>query len=203
MATVPKIKIKNVRFTFCHLAEPHSFDESTAAKYQVSILIDKKDKATIQLLKDNYQKAVQAGIEKFGAAFKSKSITPFIRPEGSDKGILIDCDASEKYAGDKDYAGKYMMGVKSTTAPQVLAKETGTRVLTPDEIKEIVYSGCYGMITMNLYPYNTPRAGIAAGLGNVLKTRDGEYLGGRTSAASDFADDLNDIADEMLDDDDI
>ena len=50
-----------------------------------------------------------------------------------------------------------------------------------------VYSGCYGFVSVNFFPFNNAgNKGVAAGLNNVLKTRDGDYLGGRTSATSDF-----------------
>ena len=50
-----------------------------------------------------------------------------------------------------------------------------------------VYSGCYGKISVTFYGYNSNgNRGIAAGLGNIQKLRDGESLGGRTSAADDF-----------------
>ena len=50
-----------------------------------------------------------------------------------------------------------------------------------------MYSGCYGKISVNFYGYNSNgNRGIAAGLGNIQKLKDGESLGGRTSAADDF-----------------
>jgi hypothetical protein len=49
------------------------------------------------------------------------------------------------------------------------------------------YSGCYGKISVTFYGYNSNgNRGIAAGLGNIQKLKDGESLGGRTSAADDF-----------------
>ena len=54
-----------------------------------------------------------------------------------------------------------------------------------------VYSGCYARVSLNFYAFNTNtngNRGIACGLGNVQKLRDGEPLGGgSTSAADDFA----------------
>ena len=50
-----------------------------------------------------------------------------------------------------------------------------------------VYSGCYGRISVTFYGFNNNgNRGIAAGLGNIQKLRDGEPLGGRTRAADDF-----------------
>ena len=56
-----------------------------------------------------------------------------------------------------------------------------------------VYSGCYARVSINFYAFNTNgNKGIACGLGNIQKVRDGEPLSGRTSAADDFATDLDD-----------
>ena len=50
-----------------------------------------------------------------------------------------------------------------------------------------VYSGCYGRISVNFYGFNNNgNRGIAAGLGNIQKLKDGEPLGGRTNAEDDF-----------------
>ena len=47
----------------------------------------------------------------------------------------------------------------------------------------------YARVTVNFFPYeNSGNRGVGCGLGNVLKTRDGEPLSGRASAESDFKD---------------
>ena len=54
--------------------------------------------------------------------------------------------------------------------------------------KSEVYSGCYGRASINFYAFNAnDNRGIACGLNNLQKIRDGEPLGGRASAESDFA----------------
>lgn len=51
-----------------------------------------------------------------------------------------------------------------------------------------VYSGVYGRASINLYTFNSNgNRGIACGLNNLQKMRDGEPLGGKSSAESDFA----------------
>ena len=50
-----------------------------------------------------------------------------------------------------------------------------------------VYSGCYGQISVTFYGYNSNgNRGIAAGLGNIQKLKDGESLGGRAKASDEF-----------------
>ena len=56
-----------------------------------------------------------------------------------------------------------------------------------------VYSGVYGRASISFYAFNSNvNKGIACGLNNLQKIRDGEPLGGKASAASDFATDAED-----------
>ena len=55
-----------------------------------------------------------------------------------------------------------------------------------------VYSGVYGRASINFYVFNSNgNKGIACGLNNLQKIRDGEPLGGKSSAASDFSTDAD------------
>lgn len=187
-----KVKTGEVRFSFCHLFEPYAFQEAKEAKYSMAILIPKTDKKTIGAIKAAYEQAKQEGVEKYGKAFASKA-SPLIRPVGSNYGLLRDADQDEELSTDENYAGHYIMNLKSTKAPQVLAKETGKQLITKESGGEdIVYSGCYGKVSLSVYPYNNVQTGISASLNNVLKTRDGERFSGWTSAADDFAEELED-----------
>ena len=52
-----------------------------------------------------------------------------------------------------------------------------------------IYSGMYARVTLNFYPYDSSgNRGVGCGLGNFMKTRDGEPLSGRVNAETDFAD---------------
>ena len=54
---------------------------------------------------------------------------------------------------------------------------------------EDFYSGCYGAVTLDFFPYESSgNKGVGAGLNNVIKTRDGDRLSGGRSADEDFAD---------------
>lgn len=90
---------------------------------------------------------------------------------------------------DEAYANSFFLNANSRQAPQVVDRHVQP-ILDQNE----VYSGCYGAISVTFYGYNSNgNRGIAAGLGNIQKLRDGEPLGGRTNAADDF---------ESADDDD-
>ena len=83
------------------------------------------------------------------------------------------------------YQSRYcFLNANSITAPEIVDADRQP-ILTHSE----VYSGVYGRVSINFYAYNTGTArGIACGLGNLQKLRDGEPLGSRSCAEDDFAD---------------
>lgn len=91
---------------------------------------------------------------------------------------------------DEAYQNSYFINANSITAPQIVNKHVHP-ILDRNE----VYSGCYARVSINFYVFNTNgNRGIACGLGNIQKIRDGEPLGGLASASDDFTaiDDNND-----------
>lgn len=75
-----------------------------------------------------------------------------------------------------------LANANSTTAPQIV-----DRAVKPILDRSEVYSGCYARVSLNFYAFNSNgNKGIACGLGNIQKIRDGESLGGKTTAADDF-----------------
>ena len=73
--------------------------------------------------------------------------------------------------------------------------------LTPEEIKDTVYSGCYAKVCFNFYPYSKAQKGIACGLDSVLKMKDGENLGGHGNALGDWEDEIDQAVTDSLGDD--
>lgn len=84
--------------------------------------------------------------------------------------------------------GAYFINANSATAPGIVDADRNP-ILSRSE----VYSGVYGRASITLYAFNSNgNKGIACGLNNLQKFRDGEPLGGRASAESDFADEGDD-----------
>lgn len=166
----------NTRLSYAHLFEPVSINGG-AEKYSVSVLIPKDDKATIAKIEKAVDAAIEEGIVKFGGKKPNK---------GAIKLPLRDGDIERD---DEAYKGHYFVNANSLTAPQVVDTQ-----LNPILDKSEVYSGCYGRVSLSFYAFNSNgNKGVACGLGNVQKIRDGEPLGSRTTAADDFG---------TLDDDD-
>lgn len=176
-----KVITGKVRFSYLHVFEPWSMDDGQEKKYTVSLLIKKDDKATL----DKINKAINAAKEFAKAKYGGKLPAKFKLP-------LNDGDIERPE--DEAYAGCYFVNANCKTKPGVVDRDCNP-ILDQDEI----YSGCYGRASITFYPFEVSgNKGIACGLNNVQKLKDGEPLGGRVAAEVDFADGYEDDEDDDL-----
>ena len=156
------------RFSYLHCWEPDSVNGGDP-KYSVSAIIPKSDTKTVNAIKAAIEQAKKDSVSKWGGKVPTNLKLP-----------LRDGDIDRP--DDEAYAGCYFFNANSRQAPQVVDSKVQP-ILDQSE----VYSGCYGKISVTFYGYNSNgNRGIAAGLGNIQKLKDGESLGGRTSATDDF-----------------
>ena len=185
-----KCKIGEVRLSYVHIFQPEATTEGGEKKYSVSLIIPKTNKALLDNIKVAIEAAKQAGIAKFGGRIPANLKTP-----------LRDGDLERP--DDDAYAGCWFINASSKTKPGIVKrmKINGENKLVEVTNEEDVYSGCYGFASVNFFAFNTSgNKGIAAGLNNILKTRAGEYLGGRASAENDFGDVNLDTYEDLGDD---
>lgn len=139
----------------------------TVMKYSVMMLFPKDADLTVLATLVNNVMA-----KKFG---EDKTKWPKIRKPFRDQAEKV-----EKYKGYE--AGAVFAAATTETKPGVL-DVTGKRIVEPSEF----YAGCYAMATIRAFYYkNTGNEGIAFGLSNIMKTRDGENISGRASAEEEF-----------------
>ena len=172
MANVNKTKVitgTNTRLSYFHGWEPVSINGGTE-KYSVSVLIPKSDTKTIAAIEKAIDAAIEEGVAKFGGKKPNKAAIKLPLRDGD-----IERD-------EEAYKGHYFINAKSTTAPQIV-----DQAVLPILDRSQVYSGCYARVSINFYAFNSNgNKGVAAGLGNIQFVRDGEPLGGKTSASDDF-----------------
>ncbi|AKK05214.1 putative DUF2815 family protein (plasmid) [Corynebacterium mustelae] len=160
-----------VRFSYANVWEPRSINGSEKEKYSCSILIPKTATRTLALIEQKIKEALEEGKAKFNGK---------IPPIGSLKLPLRDGDLERE---DEVYAGHYFINANANAdyKPQILGPD-GTPIIDRNEF----YSGCYGRVSLQFYTFNVNgNRGVAAGLGNIMKTRDGENLGGAGVRAED------------------
>ena len=148
-----------------------------APKYSVSLIIPKSDTKTLEKIKAALDAAYHEGEAKLRGNGKS------VPPMTSLKLPLRDGDTERP--DDDAYRNSYFINANATNAPGIVDADRN-EILTRSE----VYSGVYGRASITFYAFNSNgNRGIACGLNNLQKLRDGEPLGGRASAESDFSTD--------------
>ncbi len=176
---------KDTRWSYCNVWEPKAINGGTP-KFSVSLLIPKKDTVTVNKIKA----AIEAAYREGEAKLKGNGKT--VPPLTAIKTPLRDGDAERP--DDPAYAGHYFLNANSATAPGIVDADCQP-ILTRSE----VYSGVYGRASISFYAFNSSgNRGVACGLNNLQKIRDGEPLGGRASAESDFSDFDDEDDDDFL-----
>lgn len=160
-----------VRLSYANVWEPKAINEGQQPKYSVSLIIPKSDTETIAKINAAVDAAIEEGIGKFGGKKPNKA---------SLKLPLRDGDTERE--DDEAYAGSYFINANSNTAPQIVDMK-----VQPILERGEVYSGVYARVSVNFYAFNSSgNKGIACGLGNIQKVKDGEPLGGKSKAEDDF-----------------
>ena len=160
--------------SYAYLIEPRPSEDGKPGKYSTSFLIPKSDTKTLTKIKDAINAAAALGkMEKWNG----KVPNPLKHP-------LRDGDEECDDKGS-EYAGHFFINANSVQKPKIVDFQLN-RITDPDEI----YSGCQCRLSLRFYPFNTNgNKGVACGLNNVQKIKDGERLGGVSSnPEDDFAD---------------
>ena len=166
----------NTRWSYVNAWEPKSINGGTP-KYSVSLIIPKSNTKTLEKIKAALDAAYHEGEAKLRGNGKS------VPPMTSLKLPLRDGDIERP--DDEAYKGSYFINANATNAPGIVDADRN-EILTRSE----VYSGVYGRASITFYAFTSNgNRGIACGLNNLQKLRDGEPLGGRASAESDFSTD--------------
>jgi len=169
----------NTRFSYANVWDPKSINGG-APKYSVSLIIPKSDVVTINKIKAAIQSAYEEGAAKLKGNGKTVPALSTLKTP------LRDGDLERP--DDPTYANAYFINANSATAPNIVDANCN-HILERSE----VYSGVYGRASINLYAFNSNgNKGIACGLNNLQKLRDGEPLGGKSRAEDDFASESDD-----------
>lgn len=196
-----------VRFSYAFVIEPKVDDEKLDKKtgkptewYQTMVLIPKEDKEGIAA----FEAAVRAAAD---TKIPGKKIPPSwsypLRDgdeEAEEKGehmkghMFFNCKSKRK---------PDLVGTEKWTEEEVEAWKEEHELETPEFIrkncpevgklkrldKTTFKSGDYGRVTVNCYYFENETKGIAVGLGNIQKLKDGEALGGSSASADEEFDD--------------
>ena len=162
----------NTRWSYANVWDPKSINGG-APKYSVSLIIPKSDTTTVNKIKAAIQAAYDEGQSKLKGNGKSVPALSAIKTP------LRDGDLERP--DDEAYKNSYFINANSSTAPGIVDADRQP-ILERSEV----------------YAFNSNgNKGIACGLNNLQKIRNGEPLGGKSRAEDDFA--TADDEDDFLD----
>ena len=163
-----------VRLSYAHLFKPYAMQPGQEEKFSTTILLPKSDTAT----KARIDAAIEAAKQK-GAAGNWNGVIPPVVPDPIWDGDGVKQDGTEFGPAAK---GHWVFTARSNKdrAPEVVDRN-GNPIINQSEI----YSGVYGRVNVEFYPYNFQgKKGVGCSLGPVQKLRDGEALGGAAPSAA-------------------
>lgn len=164
----------NTRWSYANVWKAKSINGGTP-KFSVSLIIPKDDTVTVNKIKAAIQSAYEEGQSKLKGSGKTVPALSVLKTP------LRDGDLERP--DDEAYAGCYFINANSASAPGIVDADR-----QPVIDRSEVYSGVYGRASINFYAFNSNgNKGIACGLNNLQKIKDGEPLGGKSRAEDDFA----------------
>lgn len=86
--------------------------------------------------------------------------------------------------------GTKFANITSKNRPGVVDKDGETDISPEDGNADLIYPGCYCRATVQIYSYNNKGKGVAIGLRNIQKVKDGPRLDNRTNAKDDFDEEI-------------
>ena len=160
-----KVMSPEFRVSFPAVFKPRAF-EGQEPKFSVTMLIPKSEDITP--LKQLAQKAIN-----------EKWPNPAERPTGLRHPFR---DGDKEKADVQGYAGHWFIKATSKQKPGVVDMQVNP-IIDENEF----YAGCYAKATLTAYAYDRAgNRGVAFGLQNVQKQRDGQPFSGRSKPEDDF-----------------
>ena len=170
-----QITTGEVRISYEHLLAPYAMVPGQEEKFSATLLIPKSDTYTKQRMDAAVQYAIQEGVKG-----KWKGVQPPVI------GIPI-YDGNGVRPGGEPF-GAERKGCWVITASSKTRQDIVDLNLQPVLNSTEIYSGMYAKVMISFFAYDKGgKRGIGCGLGPVMKTRDGEPLGGRVKANAAFS----------------
>lgn len=164
-----KVVTGKVRFCYVNIFSPRAVVLGAVPKYSLCILIPKNDEETLEKIRYAIEMARKKGEEIFKDVPCENLRFPLL-------------DGDDKALENNEFYGNFYINASTKFKPGIVDKDLNS-ITDPEQ----VYSGCYGRVSLNFYPYRQEdKAGIGCCLLNVQKLEDGERLCQISSIEDDF-----------------
>lgn len=165
-----------VRLSYAHVFKPYAAVPGQEEKYSVTILVPKSDTAT----KARIDAAIEAAKQK-GIANKWNGQCPPLVPTPVYDGDGVRPSDGMPFGAECKGHWVFTASAKADYPPEVVDANRNP-IINQSEI----YSGVYAYVNVEFFPYlfGGAKKGIGCGLGPIMKSRDGEPLGGSAPTAA-------------------
>lgn len=165
-----------VRLSYAHVFKPYAAVPGQEEKYSVTILVPKSDTATKARIDAAIEAAKQKGIaNKWNGQCPPLVPTPVYDGDGTrpSDGMPFGAECKGHWV--------FTASAKADYPPEVVDANRNP-IINQSEI----YSGVYAYVNIEFFPYlfGGAKKGIGCGLGPIMKSRDGEPLGGSAPTAA-------------------
>lgn len=171
------ITLNGVRFSYCNLFQPKPpFNNPQGdAKYSCTILVPKSNVQAKALIDQAIAQAIEAGVSSRWSGVRPPQPAVCVHDGDGPR-------PSDGSAFGEECRGCWVFTASSKQAPFVVDAQVQP-IIAPTQ----VYSGMWGNVSVNFFPYNQAgKKGIGCGLNGVQKTQEGDPLGGHVTAQEAF-----------------
>lgn len=172
------ITIGPVRFSYLNVTTPKIAKGSTVEKYSTAVLIPKEDKKTVDSLKLIIQR-LKAEV----AAKNNGKLPPGFKLPLKD-GDAVDTEGDRVY--DENYKGMYFFNCSANVNQRPTVVDKNRQPILVEGAPDGFYSGMWGYVNVNFFPFNNVSQGIGVGLNHIMKTKDDRPFTARVSSDEAF-----------------
>ena len=183
-----RIVLKNVPLNYAKLGEPVYNEKFKKYENSVQVRYNREDKETDKLVRSAAKKAFinvfGEDKEKWPPKFKKeKFFETYLSEDGQDGFFIRNGD----FSGKDDTRGVNILNIRTSHEEKAKVRKPtcGKRLggdkwveLKGDRIEEEMYSGAIGDVIADVVAYDNVKKGISIYLKGVMKTGDGERIGG-------------------------
>lgn len=169
------VTTEEVRFSYVNVFQPYAHQPGAEPKYSLAVLVPKSDTQTKQAIDAAISAAIEQGVNKCWNGVRPPQPAVCVHDGDGPR-------PSDGQPFGEECRGHWVFTASSKQAPFVVDTN-----IQPVINQTEVYSGIYGRVSVNFFPYNNSgKKGVGCGLNGVQKLRDGEPLGSRVTAAEAF-----------------
>lgn len=209
-STLVKFRCRVSYVNLASPAKPMEGQETDVPKFRLECRIPKGDESLVAIrkaMKEAWLKKFGTDVKQWKALFREPNFFEnHLSIDGKDGFFLRD---GKYHSGDSEgYVDEVYFSASNKNRPVCgkLVKGGWKRLVDEDEIRDVIYSGCYCYVVIQCYAYDNKAAkaqGLGASVQAVVFAEDGDRLSGSRVSDKDMNDMFGEESDPEASDEDM